>query len=379
MAVILAFAAKTLRRINRGLGTFDRRAVCLTMLSVAAGAAVFVARGFHLFFGGTVPDHVNAVAAATAVTVAAPLVIHSVCTIRRLDRARAAYREQAQILDQRNAALARVESRLRASNDSLESRVRARTAALERARLAAEKANAAKSDFLANMSHELRTPLNAILGFSDMLRQREALFGEECGDRIDDYADSIHGSGAHLLSLVDDLLDLARIEAGRVEIVSERLDLDRLIEEVTRSLEPQATRRGQTIEARVECVSRYAEADARALRQILTNLLSNALKFSAEGAGVSLTVTDVRGGLSFAVEDSGIGMTPEEARAAIEPFSRLSQAHIASGESIGLGLSIVNALASLHGGTLSFDSEKGRGTIATFHLPMTAGRAMRAA
>ena len=368
-----------LHRIDRVLARANPVAFATMMLMAAAVPAVIVTRIFHQIFGGPIPDYLDTVSALNAVTVATPLVIISIGTIRRLDRARGAFRGQAMLLDQRNADLAAAEARLREINETLESRVAARTEALEKARLSAERANAAKSDFLANMSHELRTPLNAILGFSDMLSHRRALFGASCEERIDDYAESIHLSGKHLLALVDDLLDLARIEAGRVDIVPERLSIEQLLRDAIIPLAPQAEARGQRIETRINCVSRYIMADARATRQILINLLSNALKFSPEGAPVRVTVTEDAGGLSFRVTDTGIGMTEEETRAAVRPFSRLSEAHIAAGESIGLGLSIVTALATLHGGAFSLESVKGEGTTAILYLPVSAGRALQSA
>ena len=349
------------------------------MLMAAAIPAMVVARGFYGLFGVSLPEHVDAVSGLSAITVATPLVILCVFTIRRLDTARTDFRDQAIVLDQRNAELAVAEAQLREVNETLESRVQKRTAALEKARLVAEEANAAKSNFLANMSHELRTPLNAIIGFSDMLRQRWMLFGESCDDRIDDYAESIHGSGGILLSLVDDLLDLARIEAGRVDIVPEHLCIERLLNDAILPLSPQAEARGQRIETHIDCASQYVVADARAIRQVLVNLLSNALKFSSEESTVRVTVVDDAGGVSFRVTDTGIGMTDEEAQSAVKPFSRLSEAHIAAGQSIGLGLSIVTALAALHDGSFALESVKGEGTTAILHLPVAAGRAVRSA
>jgi len=368
-----------LNRFDRMLARVDRRAFCVLMLAAAALPAMIVARGFYWMFGGPIPAYLDAVSGLSAITVATPLVMLCVCTIRRLDTARSDFRHQTIVLDQRNAELAAAEARLREINGTLESRVQVRTAALEKARLVAEEANAAKSDFLANMSHELRTPLNAILGFSDMLRQRRMLFGVACDDRVDDYAEAIHGSGGMLLSLVDDLLDLARIEAGRVDIVPEHLCIERLMGDAILPLESQADARGQRIETHIDCASRYVVADARATRQVLVNLLSNALKFSPEGSVVRMTVLDETGGVSFRVSDSGIGMTPEEARSAVKPFSRLSEAHITAGQSIGLGLSIVTALAALHGGSFALESVKGEGTTAILHLPNAAGRALRVA
>ncbi len=379
MAMLIQQFKNHLRCLDRALAQADARIVFVFMLTMAAIPAALVMRGLYMISGDPAPAHINMMSALTAMIVAAPLVIHSIRAIGRLKRSKGAFREQATLLDQRNAELATVEARLREINGSLESRVQARTAALEKARRVAEEANAAKSDFLANMSHELRTPLNAILGFSDVLRQRRALFGKVSEEKVDDYAESIHGAGTILLSLVDDLLDLARIEAGRVDIVPERLNIKRLLGDVMLPLNPKAQTRGQTIETVIDCNSRYIEADARAIRQILINLLSNALKFSSDGSVVRLTVSDVDGGTRFDVTDTGIGMTEEEAQSALKPFSRLSEAHIAAGESIGLGLSIVTALATLHGGSFTLESVKDQGTRASVHIPVSIGRAAQTA
>ena len=379
MTLHIDFIRDRLRRFDRALADADAGIVFLFMLTMAAVLAVFVVRGLFWLCDDAMPSHVNFIAAVSAIIVAAPLVVHSLRAIRRLKRSKEAFREQAALLDQRNAELAAAEACLRESNESLESRVRTRTAALEKARVVAEEANAAKSNFLANMSHELRTPLNAILGFSDMLRQRRDLFGEAGEARVDDYAETIHGAGGHLLALVDDLLDLARIEAGRVDIVPETLGIERLLRDAMLPLAPQAEARGQRIEMQIDCASQYVVADARAIRQILINLMSNALKFSPEGSVVRVTVVDDAGGVSFKVTDTGMGMTADEALAAVKPFSRLSEAHIATGQSIGLGLSIVTALAALHEGSFALESVKGEGTTAILHLPVAAGRALRTA
>ncbi len=312
----------------------------------------------------------------TTIIVASPLILHSISTIRRLDQIRHEFRDQAETLDRRNTQLAEARDALAHANGTLERRIRERTAALDRALKEAEEASAAKSQFLANMSHELRTPLNAIIGFSDMLAQRDILFPTQSEERTDEYADAIRGSGKLLLSLVNDLLDLALIECGEIDFVPERLNIDTTINDAVMVLSQQAKKRGQTIQTSVDHVSsRFFEADARAMQQILVNLLSNALKFSPDGADVSLDVFGDADGMTFLVTDRGIGMTPEESRTALLPFSRFSEAHVASGESIGLGLSIVNAFCALHGGSLTFDSIKGSGTSAQVYIPANLGRA----
>jgi signal transduction histidine kinase len=338
--------------------------------------AVVLSNILHRWMIGVPPPGLIIIAVITTILVSTPLIAHFLHTIRFLDKVKREFCDQAQMLDQRNTELAQARDALTEINETLECRIRGRTADLEHARRIAEEANAAKSQFLANMSHELRTPLNAIIGFSDTLVQRKAIFPDCSEARTDEYAGAIRGSGQLLLSLVNDLLDLARIECGELDIVPERLDIDATIDGALLVVVPQAEKRAQTIITDTDGLpSRFFEADARAMQQILVNLLSNALKFSPEGSDVTLDVIGNADGTTFIVTDRGIGMTPEEAQAALHPFSRFSEAHIASGESIGLGLSIVNAFCTLHGGSLTFDSNKGEGTIARVHIPNSLGRA----
>lgn len=359
------------------LGRMRYHRLCVVMMLTAVLQAVLYSHVLYRVIHDAVPTHMAQIAFLTTVLVAGPLVLHSITTIRRLDHARHEARSQAAILDQRNAELAEARDALADINDTLESRVHERTTALELARNEAEEASAAKSQFLANMSHELRTPLNAIIGFSDMLIQRKALFSANPEVHTDEYALAIHGSGTHLHSLVNDLLDLARIECGEHDIKPERLDIVRVLRDSVLLLDAQARLRNQTIVTDTDDISsRYFEADARAMRQILVNLLSNALKFSPDGAEIALSVMGDRDGTTFFITDRGRGMSVEESQVALRPFSRFSEAHIASGDSIGLGLSIVNALCTLHGGTLTFISEKGEGTTVRVHIPTDIGRAV---
>jgi signal transduction histidine kinase len=238
---------------------------------------------------------------------------------------------------------------------------------LERARLVAEESNRVKSQFMAHMSHELRTPLNAIIGFSEMIR--DALIGP-LSNRYRDYARDIHSSGAHLLRLINDVLDLSKVEAGRVDLQDEVVDLAKLTEDCRR-LVADGVRAGN-LDLAIELAPHLPtiRGDELRLKQVLLNLLSNAVKFTPAGGRIALTVTTTTaGGVALSVADTGIGMAPEEIPVALEPFRQLDSAFNRRFEGTGLGLPLARRLAELHGATLSLSSAKGRGTIATLTLP----------
>jgi len=228
------------------------------------------------------------------------------------------------------------------------------------ARRAAESANAAKSAFLARMSHELRTPLNAIIGFSDVIRTR--LFGDGALDRYVGYAHDIHASGEHLLAVINDILDMAKIEAGRFELHEEPLDPGGLADEALRFVRPQAERRSVALLRDVPADLPQLVADRRAVRQVLINLLSNAVKFTPSGGRVALSAEAGEGGLAISVSDTGIGIEPDALARIFEPFrqgdERLSRAF----QGTGLGLAISRSLMELHGGALEVTSAPGHGT-----------------
>jgi two-component system, cell cycle sensor histidine kinase PleC len=237
---------------------------------------------------------------------------------------------------------------------------------LEEARIAAEELSRVKSQFLANMSHELRTPLNAIIGFSEVIR--DARMGP-VDARYRDYARDIHNSGDHLLRLINDVLDLAKVEAGRLELHEEPLDLSKLFLDCNRLIAD------RLVAGRLEFASTLPSAppqivgDELRLKQILLNLLSNATKFTPPGGRIRLSAAVIAEGLAIAVADTGIGMEPNEIAIALEPFRQVDGAFARRFEGTGLGLPLAQRLAELHGGRLAITSTKGSGTVATLYLP----------
>jgi cell cycle sensor histidine kinase DivJ len=245
---------------------------------------------------------------------------------------------------------------------------RARESELERARVSAEAQNAGKSRFLANMSHELRTPLNAIMGFSDIMRQR--LFGP-MSDRYADYAELIHDAGAHLLELINDVLDMSKIEAERFELAREAFDARDAVSAVIRLMRGQAERAGVQLRGVLPPDPLEIEADRRAVKQIALNLVSNALKFTPRGGSVTLTVQSSGAALELIVSDSGVGISPQDLERLGRPFEQAGDAAQRAAGS-GLGLSLVRAFARLHGGEMDIESAVGDGTTVTVRMPVLA-------
>jgi len=243
---------------------------------------------------------------------------------------------------------------------------RAREQALEQARASAEQQNAGKSRFLANMSHELRTPLNAIMGFSDIMRQR--LFGP-MADRYTEYAELIHESGSHLLELINDVLDMSKIEAERFELAREEFDVRDAVSAVLRLMRGQAERAGVTLRGVLPSDPLEADADRRALKQITLNLISNALKFTPRGGQVTVTAQAAGDMLELVVTDSGVGIAPADLERLGRPFEQAGDAAQRAAGS-GLGLSLVRAFAALHGGEMTIESAVGDGTTVTVRMPI---------
>ncbi|MBD9371548.1 PAS domain-containing protein [Rhizobium sp. ARZ01] len=230
----------------------------------------------------------------------------------------------------------------------------------------AEAANRAKSEFLANMSHELRTPLNAILGFSDILQNQ--MFGPLGSEKYDEYARDIHDSGQHLLNVITDILDMSKIEAGHMRISCDVIDLAPLIDETLRLTSVQAEQKNIHVLQQASA-GLLLTADRRAMKQILLNLLSNAMKFTNSGGKVSVRARKRNGAVTLTIADTGIGI-PKAALAKIgQPFEQVQSQYAKSKGGSGLGLAISRSLTRLHGGSMRIFSEEGKGTIISVRIP----------
>lgn len=231
----------------------------------------------------------------------------------------------------------------------------------------AEAANKAKSEFLANMSHELRTPLNAIIGFSEVLQAR--MFGPLGSDKYSEYADDIHNSGIHLLTVINDILDMAKIEAGQMHIDCQQVDMAPLLDEALRLVAIQAENKGIEVE---QTISKQLSlnADRRAMKQILLNLLSNAVKFTEPGGRIMVRARKTSCAVTISIEDTGIGIPKELLSRIGQPFEQVQNQFSKSTGGSGLGLAISRSLAQLHGGAMKVRSKEGVGTIVSIRMPL---------
>ncbi|QQP90236.1 PAS domain S-box protein [Skermanella sp. TT6] len=246
-----------------------------------------------------------------------------------------------------------------------------RRAAEELQRLAreeAELAGRAKSEFLANMSHELRTPLNAVIGFSEIIKNE--MFGPAGRPEYVEYARDIHESGTQLLALINDILDMSKIEAGKKELQDAVVDIGRVARNCVRLVEARAQFGGVAVAVDLPPDLPPVRAEELALKQIIANLLTNAVKFTPKGGRVRVSADiEPDGGLAVAVADTGIGIAPEDMEKALAPFGQIDSSLSNKTQGTGLGLPLARSLAALHGGTLSIESEPGRGTTVTVRLP----------
>lgn len=234
--------------------------------------------------------------------------------------------------------------------------------------VAAEKANQVKSEFLATMSHEFRTPLNAILGFSEILTTE--YFGPLGSDKYREYANDIHQSGEMMLDLVNDVLDIAAIEAGKRTMVNEPINIKEILISCIKNIEQAATSRKIFLTTKITDDFLTLYADKRAITQIMLNLLSNAVKFTDPHGSITVSAEAVGPHVTLIVSDTGIGIPPDKLPTITEPFTQSNADPHRTQKGTGLGLSIVNALVELHDGTMELKSEIGKGTTVTVVLPL---------
>jgi two-component system cell cycle sensor histidine kinase PleC len=245
----------------------------------------------------------------------------------------------------------------------------------EAEKVRAEAASQAKSEFLANMSHELRTPLNAINGFSEIMVAE--MFGPLGDGRYRDYAQDILNSGQHLLALINDILDMSKIEAGKMTLRFELVSVEEIAEEAVRLVRTRAEKAGLELGLELPELPDI-EADYRALKQILLNLLSNAVKFTPRGGQVTVRAARAgEGAVRISVQDTGIGIAPDDLERLARPFEQIESQHSKTQQGTGLGLALSKALLEMHGGALELESAPGQGTTASFRLPLRQTGAIR--
>jgi signal transduction histidine kinase len=230
-----------------------------------------------------------------------------------------------------------------------------------------EIANEHKSQFLANMSHELRTPLNAVIGFSEVLLER--MFGE-LNEKQEEYLNDILSSGRHLLSLINDILDLSKIEAGRMELESQEFDLPQAIDNALVLVRERALRHGLTLDTAVDARLGTVRGDERKIKQVLLNLLSNAVKFTPEGGRIQVRAARVDGAAEISVSDTGVGIAAEDQETVFEEFRQVGTDYAKKREGTGLGLALARRFVELHGGRMWVKSQVGEGSTFTFTIPV---------
>jgi signal transduction histidine kinase len=239
---------------------------------------------------------------------------------------------------------------------------------LRLAKEAAESANRAKSEFLATVGHELRTPLNAVIGFSEIMLNE--VLGPVGNEQYKGYLRDIHAGGNHLLEVINNILDLSKAEAGRLELVERRVDVARMVETVLRMVRPRAADAGLVLNSVVPPDLPALHGDEPKLKKIMLNLLSNAVKFTPSGGRIEVEAgRSPRGGLSIAVRDSGIGIDEATLATMLEPFRQADGSLSRSYGGVGLGLPLTQAFTELHGGTMTIASRPGEGTSVTLEFP----------
>ena len=252
---------------------------------------------------------------------------------------------------------------------TLENRVAERTKKLAIANHRLEEASRHKSIFLASMSHELRTPLNSIIGFSEVLQER--LFGD-LNEKQAEYMEDILSSGRHLLSLINEILDLSKVEAGRMELDPSTFDLPSAIDNARIFVREKAMKHGITLDVDIDKRLDDFKGDERKIKQILLNLLSNAVKFTPEGGRISIQARQANGAVEISVSDTGIGISPQDQERIFEEFRQVDGDYAHKSEGTGLGLTLAKKFVELHGGKIWVESEVGKGATFTFTLPVTS-------
>jgi two-component system cell cycle sensor histidine kinase PleC len=287
---------------------------------------------------------------------------------RRIKREANARRKAEALLAARSLELANANESLREIIGNLDRLVADRTEELRDARDQALAASQAKSQFLAGMSHEIRTPLNAIIGFSEVMQLE--LVGPIGSDTYRDYAGIINESGQHLLGIINDILDVAKIEAGRVELREEIVGVTELIAGVVRLLSDRARRAGVTVKVSVHSGLPRLMADKGKIRQILLNLIGNSIKFTRKGGTITVSArVSAVGKFVLAVSDTGIGIPADELQNVMEAFVQGGNGLTRTHHGSGLGLPLCKALTEMHSGSLMLESEVGKGTCVTISLP----------
>ncbi len=275
-------------------------------------------------------------------------------------------------LKSQEAALKENDREMRRTVDNLrlsQERVQELAENYEQEKIRAEEANRSKSEFLANMSHELRTPLNAINGFSEIMQGE--MFGPLGHERYKDYVTDILSSGQHLLSLINDILDMSKIEAGKMQLQPEPVEPAQLLEQCVRIMRARAEEKQINLLVEGQDLPSI-EADPRAIKQVLLNLMSNAVKFTPEGGKVAVRTFDAADGVVIQVADTGIGIPEEDLHRVGRPFEQIENQHSKVHQGSGLGLALSKSLVEMHGGTLRIDSVLGKGTTVSFTLPTIA-------
>ncbi len=257
--------------------------------------------------------------------------------------------------------------------DSMAGQIQDERRQLSAAARAAEMASRSKSEFLANVSHELRTPLNAIIGFSETMMEK--VFGELGHEKYNEYATHIHSSGRHLLSIINDILDLSKVEAGKLEFDMAVVTLDKVMERAVAIVRGSGESSGVSIDVTDVSALPGLRASEQRLLQIFVNLLSNAVKFTADGGNVNVQAQSDGGDIVIMISDDGIGMTAAEIEQAMLPFTQVDSSLARRFEGTGLGLPLAKLLVEGHGGSLHMESEPGKGTVVSVRLPAISNQA----